>query len=229
MEHEWGGVVDDDLTGTDRTELPRWPDKAPGPRPVLTGIGTMLTAGRCTEHDGVTCVVEPFELGPVCCRLARLRPVIRWGRTRRCSSTRSGRVRYPLRAWVVVLHKGGAEWQRRITALQLVTGEEPARSWTMSLLSGQDVAWLNEDGYFGYGVDSGTATLADRVTIQVISAWTARPGRASSSSALRCRRAAPGRWHGCGSRLDARVDQRGCAATKTWPAQWDAHPEGEQW
>jgi hypothetical protein len=79
--------------------------------------------------------------------------------------------RYPLRAWVAVLHRDGAEWQRGIAALQLVIGEEPARSWTMALLPGQDMASLGEDGYFGYGVDAGTGTLADRVAIEALSAW----------------------------------------------------------
>lgn len=71
--------------------------------------------------------------------------------------------RYTLRAWVAVLHKDGAEWQRQITALQLVIVDEPAVSWTMALIPGQDLAALDEDGYFGYGVDAGTGTLADRV------------------------------------------------------------------
>jgi hypothetical protein len=79
--------------------------------------------------------------------------------------------RYPLRAWVAVLHRDGAEWQRRITALQLVTRDEPVQSWTMALLPGQDVASLGEDGYFGYGVDAGTGTLADRLAIEALSEW----------------------------------------------------------
>lgn len=58
---------------------------------------------------------------------------------------------YALPAWVAVLHKDGAEWQRRITALQLVI--------------------VDEDGYFGYGVDAGTGTLADRVAIEALSKW----------------------------------------------------------
>jgi hypothetical protein len=43
-------------------------------------------------------------------------------------------------------------------------------SWTMALLPGQDAASLGEDGYFGYAVDAGTATLADRVAIEALSA-----------------------------------------------------------
>jgi hypothetical protein len=33
--------------------------------PYLADLGTMLTAGRCAEREGITYVVEPFELGPV--------------------------------------------------------------------------------------------------------------------------------------------------------------------
>lgn len=135
--------------------------------------------------------------------------------------------RYTLRAWVAVLHKDGAEWQRRITALQLVIVDEPAVSWTMALIPGQDLAALDEDGYFGYGVDAGTGTLADRVAIEALSKWSydrideafisaqipARPhrrgqGRNSRRAHRRervCRRAGMGRWLLCDLReLDRR-------------------------
>jgi hypothetical protein len=79
--------------------------------------------------------------------------------------------RYTLRAWVAVLHKDDAEWQRRITALQLVIVDQPAIRWTMALLPNQDLASLDEDSYFGYGVDAGTGTLADRVAIEVLQDW----------------------------------------------------------
>ncbi|GAA2522871.1 DUF4241 domain-containing protein [Pilimelia columellifera] len=79
--------------------------------------------------------------------------------------------RYQLRAWVAVLHKDGSEWQRRITALQLVIADERAASWTMALLPDQDVTSLDEDDFFGYGVDSGTGTLADQVALEALSDW----------------------------------------------------------
>jgi hypothetical protein len=72
---------------------------------------------------------------------------------------------------VAVLHKDGAEWQRRITALQLVIADEPAMSWTIALTPGQDVSALDADGFFGYGVDAGTGTLADRVAIEALDEW----------------------------------------------------------
>jgi Protein of unknown function (DUF4241) len=100
--------------------------------PYLPDLGTMLTAGRCTQHDGITYVVEPFELGLAVLptgEIVACDPLVPHT-TAFVDTVQPGR--YPLRAWVAVLHKGGAEWQRRITALQLVTGEEPAHSWTMA-------------------------------------------------------------------------------------------------
>jgi hypothetical protein len=41
----------------------------------------------------------------------------------------------------------------------------------MALLPRQDVALLGEDGYFGYGIDAGTGTLADRVATEALSGW----------------------------------------------------------
>lgn len=139
--------------------------------PYLPDLGTILTAGRCTERDGITYVVDPVELGLVALptgEVVACDPLVPHT-TAFVDTVEPGR--YPLRAWVAVLYKGDAEWQRRITALQLVTGEQPARSWTMALLPGQDIASLGEDGYFGYGVDAGTGTLADRVAIEALSAW----------------------------------------------------------
>src|SRR5262249_15838818 len=106
-----------------------------------------------------------------CCRQVRSWRVIRWYRTRLRSSTRSSQAGTRCGPGSRQLYRDGAEWQRRITALQLVIGKEPARWWTMALLPGQDVASLGEDGYFGYGVDAGTGTLADRVTIEALSEW----------------------------------------------------------
>jgi hypothetical protein len=139
--------------------------------PYLPDLDTMLTAGHRVERDGITYVVEPFELGQVALptgEVVACDPLVPHT-TAFIDTVEPGR--YSLRAWVAVLHRDGAEWQRRITALQLVTGDRPAQSWTMALLPGQDVASLGEDGYFGYGVDAGTGTLADRVAIEALSEW----------------------------------------------------------
>jgi Protein of unknown function (DUF4241) len=79
--------------------------------------------------------------------------------------------RYQLRAWVAVLSKDGAESQRRIAALQLVVLDEPVADRTMALHLGQEVACLGDDEYFGYGVDTGTGTLADQVAIEALNQW----------------------------------------------------------
>jgi hypothetical protein len=79
--------------------------------------------------------------------------------------------RYQMRAWVAILHKDGSEWQRRIAALQMVVADEPPASWSMALLPDQDVASLDDEDFLGYGVDAGTATLADQVAIEALNYW----------------------------------------------------------
>jgi len=139
--------------------------------PYLPDLDSVLTAGYSVEHDGVTYVVEPFDLGPV---------VMPTGEVVACDPLVSHTTafadtvapgRYQLRAWVAVLHKDGREWQRRVAALQLLIADEPAVSWTMAVLPGQDVTSLGAGGFFGYGVDAGTGTLADRVAIEALSEW----------------------------------------------------------
>jgi hypothetical protein len=78
---------------------------------------------------------------------------------------------YPLRAWVAVLYTGGAEWQRRVAALQLVVTGEPAARWEMALVSGQDPSTLGDGEFYGYGVDAGTGTLADVVALRALADW----------------------------------------------------------
>lgn len=137
----------------------------------MPDLDAVLTAGYSVECDGISYVVEPFDLGPL---------VLPTGHVVACDplvphtmafvdSVMPGR--YELRAWVAVLHRNGAEWQRRITALQLVISDEPAVSWAMALLPGQDVSALDADGYFGYGVDAGTGTLVDRAAMEALSRW----------------------------------------------------------
>jgi hypothetical protein len=78
---------------------------------------------------------------------------------------------YALRAWVAVLHKDGAEWQRRVAALQLVIRDEPAARWVPALLAGQDPSALGSGSFFGYAVDAGTGTLADTAAVRALAAW----------------------------------------------------------
>src|SRR5262249_11592522 len=131
----------------------------------------VLTAGYSVERERITYVVEPFELGPVVLptgEIVACDPLVPHT-TPFAETVAPGR--YTLRAWVAVLHKDGAQWQRRVTALQLVIAGKPAVSWTMALIPGQDASTLDADGFFGYGVDSGTGTLADRVAIEVLNEW----------------------------------------------------------
>jgi hypothetical protein len=139
--------------------------------PYVPDLDVVLTAGYRTECDGIAYHVKPYELGPV---------VLPTGKVVGCDplvphttpfvdAVAPGR--YQLRAWVAVLHKDGSEWQRRITALQMVVADEPAASWTMALLPDQDVASLGDEDFFGYGVDAGTGTLADQVAIEALSEW----------------------------------------------------------
>jgi Protein of unknown function (DUF4241) len=139
--------------------------------PYVPDLDLVLAAGYSVEDDGITYVVEPFDLGHVVLPTGEIvgcDPLV-LHTTPFVDTVPPGR--YTLRAWVAVLHKDGAEWQRRITALQLVIVDELAIRWTMALLPNQDVATLDEDSYFGYGVDAGTGTLADRIAIEALQDW----------------------------------------------------------
>jgi len=78
---------------------------------------------------------------------------------------------YPLRAWVAVLYRDGAEQQRRVAALQLVIRDEPAAWWEPALVAGNDPSVLGENEFFGYGVDAGTGTLADMTAVRALAGW----------------------------------------------------------
>lgn len=139
--------------------------------PYVPDLGLLLTPGYRVEHDGLVHVVEPCDLGLVTLPTGRVvgcDPLVAQA-TPFVDTVAPGR--YPLRAWVAILFKGGSEWQRRIAALQLVVVDEPVVAWTMALLPGQDVASLDEGEFFGYGVDTGTGTLADQVAIEALSRW----------------------------------------------------------
>jgi hypothetical protein len=78
---------------------------------------------------------------------------------------------YPLRAWVAVLQQGDVEWRRYVAALQLVIRDEPVARWAPAVVAEQDVSELDEDGYFGFPVDAGAASLADVAAIAGIAEW----------------------------------------------------------
>ncbi|MCP2166148.1 Protein of unknown function (DUF4241) [Goodfellowiella coeruleoviolacea] len=68
--------------------------------------------------------------------------------------------RYPVLLHPVVLDRGDPERPVSV-AVQLVIRDEPAVSWTLALLPGQDPADLSETGFFGFPVDGGEASLID--------------------------------------------------------------------
>ncbi len=139
--------------------------------PYAPDLDVMLSRGYRVDRDGVAYVVEPHDLGSVVMPTGKIvgcDPLVP-RTTPFVDAIAPGR--YQLRAWVAVLHKDGSEWQRRIAALQLVVLDEPAASWTMALLPGQDIAVLGDEDFFGYGVDAGTATLADQVAIEALNEW----------------------------------------------------------
>ncbi|NGM16377.1 DUF4241 domain-containing protein [Verrucosispora sioxanthis] len=139
--------------------------------PYVPDFSAVLTAGYRIERDGITYRVEPYELGPVVLpsgKVVGCDPLVAHA-TPFVGSVVPGR--YPLRAWVAVLHVDGGEWQRRITALQLMVVDEPVAAWSMALLPGQDVASLGDEDFFGYAVDAGTGTLADQVAIEALGEW----------------------------------------------------------
>lgn len=78
---------------------------------------------------------------------------------------------YPLYVWVAVLHQDGAEQQRRVAALQLVVSDGPVVRYEMATTAGQDVASFDEDSYFGFPVDAGTAALADLTAVRAPAKW----------------------------------------------------------
>ncbi|MFG1673958.1 DUF4241 domain-containing protein [Micromonospora sp. NPDC049282] len=79
--------------------------------------------------------------------------------------------RYPARAWVSSVRYDGGGTDRRVAALEIVVRDEPVTRWEMAVVDGQDVGELGSNDFFGYGVDAGTGTLADRDALAVVEGW----------------------------------------------------------
>ncbi|AWW37362.1 MULTISPECIES: DUF4241 domain-containing protein [Streptomyces] len=73
--------------------------------------------------------------------------------------------RYRVEAAVATLGEPGEpesdDPHRRVAAARLVIRDEPATTWELALLPGQDLAELEDDEFFGYGVDAGTGCFYD--------------------------------------------------------------------
>ncbi|OJF11899.1 hypothetical protein BG844_23690 [Couchioplanes caeruleus subsp. caeruleus] len=103
--------------------------------------------------------------------------------------------RYPLRAWVAVVHPAAAlasgsppsgsptrdraslardrpESDRRTAALHLAIRDEPVVAWEPAAVPDADRALLDEDGFWAYPVDSGIGTLADECALAALKTWT---------------------------------------------------------
>ena len=141
------------------------------PVPVPPDLDRLLTPDSRVAANGITYVIEPHYLGEL---------ILPTGHIVGCDpltthdepfteSVAPGS--YPLRAWLVILHRAGAQRQRRVGALQLVIDDAPTAAWTMALTANQDRATLGDDELFCYGVDSGTGTLADVTAIRALEAW----------------------------------------------------------
>ena len=79
--------------------------------PYVRDFNVVLTAGYRVESDGVTYRVEPYELGPVVLpsgKVVGCDPLVAHAKPF-ADAVAPGR--YPLRAWVAVLHADGGEWQ----------------------------------------------------------------------------------------------------------------------
>ena len=77
-------------------------------------------------------------------------------------------------AKVVAVRAVVGEGHERVAALVLHAGSSPITDWMMATIAGQDVFTLDEECFFGYGVDAGTGSFgspdAMRVTGQVLRA-----------------------------------------------------------
>lgn len=141
--------------------------------PYTPDLDTLLTRGACYRDDSDEYVIEPHAVAEVTLATGQVvgcDPLAgAYGAEPFTVAVPAGV--YPLRAWVAVLHRNGAEWQRRVAALQLVIRDEPAARWEPALLPGQDPSALDADSFFGYGVDAGTGTLADAAAVRALAEW----------------------------------------------------------
>jgi hypothetical protein len=75
--------------------------------------------------------------------------------------------RYPVSVAIACFGEG-EERDERVAFARVELSRLPALSWTMALCEGQDPAGLEDDGYFGYGVDAGTGCFMDPVAGQLL-------------------------------------------------------------
>jgi hypothetical protein len=136
-------------------------------------LDKMLTVGRRYADEHAQYVIERHGVGEVTFPTGEVvgcDPLVSPGGARPFTVGISPG-KYLLQAWVAVLFRGDAEWQRRVAALQLVIRDEPTALWEPALAAGQDQSALGEDEYYGYSVDAGTGTLADLAAVRALAEW----------------------------------------------------------
>src|SRR5262245_50205591 len=75
--------------------------------------------------------------------------------------------RYPVSVAIACFGEG-EERDERVAFARLALSHSPALTWTMALTEGQDPTALEDDGFFGYGVDAGTGCFMDPVAGQLL-------------------------------------------------------------
>ncbi|NJP66237.1 DUF4241 domain-containing protein [Streptomyces spiramenti] len=77
---------------------------------------------------------------------------------------------YPVVLSLVDVHEpdGSFTGDSRVAAARLVVSEEPVARWELALSSGQDLADLEDDEFYGYPVDGGTGSFMDVETFHSI-------------------------------------------------------------
>lgn len=68
---------------------------------------------------------------------------------------------------VVAVRAVIAEGHERVAALVLTVGEGPICDWAMATIAGQDITTLEDERFFGYGVDAGTGSFGSPDAMQL--------------------------------------------------------------
>ncbi|MEV5974465.1 DUF4241 domain-containing protein [Streptomyces sp. NPDC051921] len=115
---------------------------------------------------GTLSVVEVGELGLPTGRLVACDPFVYLGTgDAEPFTVEVSPGRYRVDAAVATLvdpqDRPGTRPHTRIAAARLVVRDTPAAAWELALIPGDDLAELDEDEIFGYGVDAGTGCFYD--------------------------------------------------------------------
>ncbi|SCE80499.1 DUF4241 domain-containing protein [Micromonospora mirobrigensis] len=140
--------------------------------PYLPELDRLLTPGPHSADDAGEYVIEAYPAGTVVLPTGQVvgcDPFV--GADSEPYTVTVAPGSYPARAWVASVRRDGVETDRRVAALQLVIRDEPVAGWEPALVDDQDPTALADDDFFGYGVDTGTGTLADRAALAVLEGW----------------------------------------------------------